>query len=723
MDNRNQSSLEAQNYASDIGNYPIKVVALGGLDEMGKNCYVIEVDNDAFIIEAGLKYPNASIPGVDIIIPDFDYIRTIAKKVRAILITHGHDDQYGALPYLLNIVRAPIYATETTIQVIKTTLSPRFRKIDQYSFVKVDPSDTVTINGHVFELFQTTHSVAESFGFALKTRFGNIVYTSDFMSDYSPLKGFQFDLPKVARLSESEKTFLLMTESESADKNGIASPRHKITPLVQSQFEEATGKTFVSLFYQNFYNIQEIINLAIKYKKKVCIANPDQIPFFDRMAQIGDLVIPNEMRISASEISQNASKDVVVLVTGSGDQLYKYCKEICYGSVNGIHVDTKDTWIDAAPSVPGTEVSYTDASDTIFRTDCKVITLNRKSLVSMHAQEEDLKMMISLFRPKYYMPVKGEFRLLMANAKLAIDLGIGLNHFNTFVYDNGMALAFDNQGKVVRKMIVVKNGVTLTVAGTLQSESTAQGIVAESMFAKKAVKSEVEPETNASAIVVTGTLKVVEVIVYETDSPTTTLASGSFVSGAYYSDGDYNYVTPLATAVSADVLPTIIKGIGVYGAVTEGDTTFAATDDCDTITVYGQLTLSSLALSNEARHRRNRHRQHDRRRRSHRHRAQRREQRQDRNRRRCPHRGRNRHRRQRTDPERRRPVRRRNRHRRGSDRCRRRWNPRCCQREDVRRTRCRVRDHRHRRLRERIRRCRHHLRRRGIHPVRRHRHR
>ncbi len=458
MDNRNQSSLEAQNYASDIGNYPIKVVALGGLDEMGKNCYVIEVDNDAFIIEAGLKYPNASIPGVDIIIPDFDYIRTIAKKVRAILITHGHDDQYGALPYLLNIVRAPIYATETTIQVIKTTLSPRFRKIDQYSFVKVDPSDTVTINGHVFELFQTTHSVAESFGFALKTRFGNIVYTSDFMSDYSPLKGFQFDLPKVARLSESEKTFLLMTESESADKNGIASPRHKITPLVQSQFEEATGKTFVSLFYQNFYNIQEIINLAIKYKKKVCIANPDQIPFFDRMAQIGDLVIPNEMRISASEISQNASKDVVVLVTGSGDQLYKYCKEICYGSVNGIHVDTKDTWIDAAPSVPGTEVSYTDASDTIFRTDCKVITLNRKSLVSMHAQEEDLKMMISLFRPKYYMPVKGEFRLLMANAKLAIDLGIGLNHFNTFVYDNGMALAFDNQGKVVRKMIVVKNG-------------------------------------------------------------------------------------------------------------------------------------------------------------------------------------------------------------------------------------------------------------------------
>lgn len=458
MENNNSNGFGGQNFATEIGNYPIKVVALGGLDEMGKNCYVIEVDNDAFIIEAGLKYPNSSIPGVDIIIPDFDYVRSIARRVKGILITHGHDDQYGALPYLLNVVRAPIYATETTIQVIKTTLSPRFRKLDQYTFIKVKPSDTLEIAGHVFELFQTTHSVAESFGFALRTRFGNIVYTSDFMSDYSPLKGFQFDLPKVARLSENEKTFLLMTESESANKSGIASPHHKITPLIQSLFEEAQGKTFVSLFYQNFYNIQEVINLAIKFRKKICIADPEQIPFFDKMAEIGDLVIPKEMRISASEISRNASKDIVILVTGSGDKLYRYCKEICYGNVNGIKVDTKDTWIDAAPSVPGTEVSYTDASDTIFRTDCKVLTLNRKSLVSMHAQEEDLKMMISLFRPKYYMPVKGEFRLLMANAKLAIDLGIGLNHFNTFVYDNGMALAFDKDGHVVRKMIMVKNG-------------------------------------------------------------------------------------------------------------------------------------------------------------------------------------------------------------------------------------------------------------------------
>lgn len=460
MDQNNNTGAQAPkvNYVSEIGNYPIKVVALGGLDEMGKNCYVIEVNNDVFIIEAGLKYPNAQIPGVDTIIPDFDYIRGIANRVKAIIITHGHDDQYGALPYLLNICNAPIYATETTIAIIKTSLAKKFRRIDNANFVKIMPSSTITISGHVFELFQTTHSVAESFGFALKTDYGNIVYTSDFMSDYSPLKGFQFDLPKVARLSEGEKTFLLMTESEAADKAGIASPNHKITDQIKEIIEDASGKTFISIYSQNFYNIQEVINLARRFHKKICIANPEQIPFFDAMAKIGDIVIPESMRITPNEIPFNNPNDVIVLVSGNGDSLFNYSKEICYGNITNLKVNTNDTWIIACPSVPGTEVAYTDAFDTIYRTDCHVLALTRKKVSSMHAQQEDLKMMISLFRPKYYMPVKGEFRLLMDNAKLAIDLGIGLNHFNTFVYDNGMALAFDYNGNVVRKIINVKNG-------------------------------------------------------------------------------------------------------------------------------------------------------------------------------------------------------------------------------------------------------------------------
>ncbi len=445
-------------FVNEIGNYPIKVVALGGMDEMGKNCYVIEVNNDAFVIEAGLKYPTSAMPGVDFIIPDFTYLKNIANRVKAIIITHGHDDQYGALPYLLNVCRAPVYATQTTISIIKNTYGSKFKKLSSYDFIPVNPSDTITIAGHVFELFQTTHSVAESFGFALRTRLGNIVYTSDFISDYSPLKGYQFDLPKVARLSENEKTFLLMTESEAADQPGISSPNHKITEQIKSLFEDPTGKTFISIYNQNFYNIQEVINLAIRYRKKICIANPEQTAFFDAMAKIGDIVIPPEMRISIADIKKYPPKDVIILVTGSGDNLFNYSKEICYGSVNGLRLETTDTWVNCAPSVPGTEVLAVDTADTIYRTDCHVLTLSRKEVSSMHARQEDLKLMISLFRPRYYLPVKGDFRLLMANATLAIDLGIGLNHFNTFVYDNGMALAFDENGRMIHRNILVRNG-------------------------------------------------------------------------------------------------------------------------------------------------------------------------------------------------------------------------------------------------------------------------
>ena len=445
-------------FSREIGNYPIKVVALGGLNEMGKNCYVIEVDNDAFVIEAGLKYPNNAIPGVDVIIPDFEYIRSISHRVKGIILTHGHDDQYGALPYLLNVCKAPIYATETTVNIIESEYEKRFRKVNTYDFRIVNPSDTVTISGHTFELFQTTHSVSESFGFALKTRFGNIVYTSDFISDYSPLKGFQFDLPKVARLSENEKTFLLMAESEAADKPGIASPNHKITDKIKDVFENQTGKIFISIYSQNFYNIQEVINLAKHFHKKICIANKNQLSFFQKMSSIGNLVIPADMQVSLADTKITSNKDLIVLVTGSGENLFNLCKDICYNSVSPLKVEPSDTWINAAPSVPGTEAIATEASDTIFRTDCHVLTLSRKEMASMHAQQEDLKMMISLFHPKYYMPVKGDYRLLMANALLAVDLGVGLNHFNTFVYDNGMALAFDENGRNVKKNILIRNG-------------------------------------------------------------------------------------------------------------------------------------------------------------------------------------------------------------------------------------------------------------------------
>lgn len=442
-------------------NSPIKITALGGLDEMGKNCYVIDVEGEIYIIEAGVKYPNRFNTGVDLIIPDFSYLEAVQEKIKAIIITHGHDDQYGSLPFLVKFTNVPIYATKTTVAIIKASLRNDYPDVDSYNFRIVQPSSSIVIGTNVFELFQTTHSVSESFGFALKTRFGNIIYTGDFMTDYAPLDGYKFDLPKLAKIVETDKTFLLMCESEGASTPGIASPSHKIEPYLRDTLRDNSGKLFVSLYTQDLYNITEVINFAIKYHKRILIGNPDDLPFFNELEKEGVLVIPRENKTDIFNFTSLNPSDVIVLLTGNGEKLFNYIIKITNNEVRDIKITSKDTFINAAPSVPATEKLATNANDSIYKNDCRVIYLDRKIFASMHPRQEDIKFLIYLLRPRYYFPIKGEFRLLMDNAKLAIDLNIGLNHFNCFVYDNGLTLQFDERGNIIKQSSTIKTGDVL----------------------------------------------------------------------------------------------------------------------------------------------------------------------------------------------------------------------------------------------------------------------
>lgn len=426
----------------------LKVFALGGLDENGKNLYVIDIDNDIFIVECGLKYPDKTSPGVDIVIPDIKYLIENKKRIKAIIISHGHDDQYGSLPFLLREIKAPIYATPTTISMIKIDYYKRF-KTTVFDFVPVEPSSDIMIAGHKFSFFATTHSVSDSFGFALDTPYGNIVYTGDFITDFGSLNKFTFDLPKASKIAEKNETLLLLAESSGADKPGIASPHHKITPLIHSYIEDQTGRVFISLYTQNFYNCTEVIELAIKNNKKIALTNQRLIDALPELNKNGNFVIPKHNLISLEEIARVASTDVIVLVTGQGEELFDFMKSISHGEgkIHGLTLNDTDTFIVASPSVPATENLATEAIDAIYKTGASIINLNRKTVSSMHAQEEDLKMVLSLFKPKYYMPVKGEYRQLMANAKIALSLNRGYSHLNTFIADNGMVLYFDDKGK------------------------------------------------------------------------------------------------------------------------------------------------------------------------------------------------------------------------------------------------------------------------------------
>lgn len=427
----------------------IRVVALGGLSENGKNCYCIEVDEDIFVIDCGLKYPSVNNPGIDFTIPNFDYLRKNSSRVKAVIITHGHDDQYGALPYLLNLINVPVYASSTTINMIRMDYAKKFRRFQTYHFVTVLPSSTVTIAGHLLDFFSTTHSISNSFGFALHTEAGNIVFTSDFMSDYNHVRNFTFDLPRLCKIAEANPTLLLMSESVKALLPGTASPRHRLTPHIFDLIENMNGQLFIALYSQNFYNIQEIIELAVKSDKKICFANQTLASFKKAFNVSGDLVIPDSNYVELRDLSSVPENERIILLTGSGLNLFSDIKEVCYGGIPELKVSPSDTFVMACPSVAETEIQHTEALDTVFATGCRVKNITRRDISSMHAQEEDIKMMLTLLRPRYYMPVKGEFRQLMGNAKIAVNMDIGLNHRNIFVYDNGMFLKIDEKGNFI----------------------------------------------------------------------------------------------------------------------------------------------------------------------------------------------------------------------------------------------------------------------------------
>lgn len=428
-----------------------RIVALGGLNELGKNCYCIEVDGDIFVVECGLKYPAVNNPGIDFVIPNFDYLRKNANRVKAVIITHAHDATYGALPYLLNLINVPVYASQTTITMIRMDFQRKFRKFGNFHFVSVSPSSSMNIAGHMFHFFATTHSMPNSFGFALETEAGNIVYSSSFISDYSHVGNYSFDMPRMCRIAESRPTLLLMCESEGAQLAGTASPKHRLTPFLTNYLENMAGPMYIALYTHNFYNIQEAINAAVRFNKTIIFANPYMESFLKSFNACGDLVIPQGHFAELGQIESVPPSQRVILVTGSGLNLFEDIKDIVYGNrrKDGLFLDTSSTFIMACPSVPGTEVQHTEALDAVFTTGAKVKNITRRDIASMHAQSEDIKMMITLFRPKYYMPITGEYRQLMANAMTAVDMEVGLNHHNIFVYDNGMFIKFDENGKFV----------------------------------------------------------------------------------------------------------------------------------------------------------------------------------------------------------------------------------------------------------------------------------
>ena len=491
----------------------IRIVALGGLDERGKSCYTIDINGDIFVIGSGLRFPDRTTPGIDYIIPNFSYLIENKERVKAYFLPHGHDDEIGGLAYLYKDAPAPVYGSKVTLAMMRNFLRHVDVDSSNFDFREINPSATFMVAGREISFFQTSHNIAQSSGIAINTSYGNIVFTSDYVVENNATKNYLGDMASLSAIAEKNPTLALLTPSIYAERPGYTAPKYKLKPIIERHVENATGRVFIALYSLNFYNIDEVISLAIQTKKKIIPYDDDTTETIKAMQECGQLLIPRENYGSVDDINRYRDQDIIVLMLGYHPKIYHKIALLAAGQTEGgrpIHLKETDLFINAVPADDNEELEATDALDELYRSGCNVYNITKKEFRKMHASEEDLKMMISLFRPKYYVPVKGFFKDLLNNAKVAVNTGTGLNHSNIFLLENGMSLLFDETGGHILQENIVHGDIMIDGIGVgdvsraviEDREKLSQGVVIISVSVSKETRKVVAgPDVQARGIV------------------------------------------------------------------------------------------------------------------------------------------------------------------------------------------------------------------------------
>ncbi|MBR2844894.1 MAG: ribonuclease J [Solobacterium sp.] len=410
----------------------VRIFALGGLDEDGKNMFIVENDDDIYAIECGLRYPEADQLGIQKIVPDFQYLSEHADKVKGVFITHGHEDVIGALCNLLKEINLPVYMTPLTARMFER--KAKAAGLKDLNIHRIRRNSTFKIGKTEIRTFGTTQSIADGFGVAIRTEDGYVVYTSEFIVDYDiKSEAFRFDLLDVTDLG-SKGVLALMTESVGSTREGHSAPNHRITRLIEPYFEETNNRIIVSCYNSNLYRVIELVELANKYNRKVMIYDEELRNLMKDMAALGYYRIPAGLDIVPQNFSNDA-ENILLIIAGDGSSIFRKVHKIVTKEDDIVQLRPTDTVIIASPAVPGTERDAAGMEDEMYKETSRVHGIDSKRTFSMHASIEDLKMMIYLLNPQYYIPVKGEYRQLISNANIALDMGYPAN--NIIVLDNG----------------------------------------------------------------------------------------------------------------------------------------------------------------------------------------------------------------------------------------------------------------------------------------------
>ena len=397
----------------------IKIFALGGLNENGKNCYVVEVDEDIFVFDAGLKYDNATNLGIDYIIPNVDYLMKNKKRIKGIFLTHGHDGNMGAIPDILErIPEVPVYGTKLTLEIARSDMSQEL--LDKVKLIEIKPHVKIDFGKNSIFPISVTHSIPDCVCYVLYTPDGAIVYTGDYVFDSTMRGNYKTDIGKLAYVGK-QGVLCLLNESFYADKPGHTSPQNRVSDFVREVINKSQDRIIATIFPAHYYRIQEIFNEVMKTHRKIVIMGKSLQNQINTAIKEGYLVIDKDKIGTLSDLE---SKNAVVLISDEKEKPFANLERIIKGFDKFISIKETDTIFITEPSYAGIEKRMAVIMDDIAMLGANAISLSSKKHLLHHASREDLMLMIDLMNPKYYFPVKGEYRNQYANAEIAEEVGI-----------------------------------------------------------------------------------------------------------------------------------------------------------------------------------------------------------------------------------------------------------------------------------------------------------
>ncbi len=423
----------------------VRIFALGGLGEIGKNMYVVEDGKDIVVIDCGIMFPEEEMLGIDVVIPDITYLVENKERVRGILITHGHEDHIGALPYVLKELNVPVYGTKLTLGLLENKLREA-NMLNGTKRILVNSESKVKLGRLTATFFKTNHSIPDSVGICLETSVGTIVHTGDFKFDQTPVNGQYADYYKMAQIGE-RGVLCLLSDSTNAERPGFTGSEKDVGEAINDVFHKATQRIIVATFASNMHRVQQVIDAAEKNHRKVCIIGRSMVNVVNIGIELGYLRVPDGILIEPDEVNRLPAHEVVILSTGSQGERMSALARMASGSHRKFEIMPGDTVIIAATPIPGNEKYVARTVDQLFRLGANVVYSSggaHSVHVSGHGSQEDLKLMLNLMKPKYFIPIHGEYRMLRVHAQLAESTGVKPE--NVFICDIGDSVEITKDG-------------------------------------------------------------------------------------------------------------------------------------------------------------------------------------------------------------------------------------------------------------------------------------